>query len=168
MHNKKELKQFLEVLMGYDENVEKEIDVAGAVIYRFNTEEKVPEILMIRRAPDDKWPNVWEFPRGKCDRGPKEKIIDCLKREVREETGLKFKVISYLNKYTYVADEGKRRSTQYNFLCKLEPEDQTIALSKEHSEFKWVSGKGQVNLLAAGEIEDTLNLGLQRIVELNI
>jgi 8-oxo-dGTP pyrophosphatase MutT (NUDIX family) len=167
--NRKELKQFLkELLMSYDKDVQKEIDVAGAVIYRYNTEEKIPEILMIRRAPDDNWPNVWEFPRGKCDKNPKEKIIDCLKREVREETGLKFKVISYLNKYTYVADKGKRRSTQYNYLCKLVPSDQEIKLSKEHSECKWVSAKGQVDLLASGEIEDTLNLALERIVIQNV
>jgi len=169
MQNRKELKQFLkEVLMSYDKDVETEVNVAGAIIYRFNHEEKIPEILMIRRSPDDKWPDIWEFPRGKCDRGPKEKIIDCLKREGGEEVGLKFKVIAYLNKYTYVADKGKRRSTQYNFLCKLLPPDQEVRLSKEHSEYKWISGKGQVDLMAAGEIEDTLNLGLQRIVELNV
>jgi 8-oxo-dGTP pyrophosphatase MutT (NUDIX family) len=91
--NRKELKRFLkEVLMGYDKDVEKEIDVSGAVIYRINREEKIPEILMIRRSPDDVWPNVWEFPRGKCN--AKEKMVDCLKREVREEAGLTFKVIS--------------------------------------------------------------------------
>ena len=169
MQNRKELKQFLkELLVSYNKDVEKEIDVAGAVIYRINLEEKIPEILMIKRAPDDNWPNVFEFPRGKCDRGPKEKIIDCLKREVREETGLKFKVISYLNKYTYVADKGKRRSTQYNYLCELDPPDQEVQLSKEHSEHKWITSKGQVDLLAVAEIEDTLNLALERIVVQNV
>jgi 8-oxo-dGTP pyrophosphatase MutT (NUDIX family) len=162
--NRKELKQFLkELLMSYDKDVEREINVAGAIIYRFNHQEKIPEILMIRRSPDDKWPDVFEFPRGKCDKGPKEKIVDCLRREVGEETGLKFKIISYLNKYTYVADKGKRRSTQYNFLCKLDPSEQQIRLSKEHTEYKWVSSKGQVDILASGEIEDTLNLALERI-----
>ena len=169
MQNRKELKQFLkELLVSYNKDVEKEIDVAGAVIYRINLEEKIPEILMIKRAPDDNWPNVFEFPRGKCDRGPKEKIIDCLKREVREETGLKFKVISYLNKYTYVADKGKRRSTQYNYLCELDPPDQEVQLSKEHSEYKWITSKGQVDLLAFAEIENTLNLALERIVVQNV
>lgn len=165
MHDRKELKKFLtEVLMGYDKDVKEEVNVAGAVIFRVNQEQKIPEILMIRRAPDDHWPNVWEFPRGKCDKGPKEKIIDCLKREGGEEVGLKFRVVAYLNKYTYVADKGKRRSTQYNFLCELVPPDQEIKLSKEHSEYKWVTAKGQVDVLAVGEIEDTLNLALQRIV----
>lgn len=166
--NRKELKRFLETLIGYDKDVEEEVDVAGAVIYRFNEEQKVPEILMIRRSPDDNWPNVWEFPRGKCKYNPDEKIHDCLRREVKEETGLTFKVISYLGKYTYIADKGKRRSTQYNFLCKLVPPDQEIKLSKEHSEHKWVSGKGQVDVLAVGEIEDTLNLALERIVARNV
>jgi len=166
--DRKELRKFLELLMSYDKDVEREIDVAGAVIYRYNEEQKIPEILMIRRAPDDNWPNVWEFPRGKCDKGPKEKITDCLKREVREETGLTFKVISYLNKYTYVAEKGKRKSTQYNFLCELIPPDQEIKLSKEHSEHKWVTAKGQVDVLAVGEIEDTLNLALERIVVSNV
>jgi len=168
MRDRKQLRKFLELLMSYDKDVEREIDVAGAVIYRYNEEQKIPEILMIRRAPDDNWPNVWEFPRGKCVMRPKEKIIDCLKREVREETGLTFKVISYLNKYTYVAEKGKRKSTQYNFLCELIPPDQEIKLSKEHSEHKWVTAKGQVDVLAVGEIEDTLNLALERIVVSNV
>jgi 8-oxo-dGTP diphosphatase len=169
MYNRKELKKFLkEALIGYDKDVEEEIDVAGAVIYRYNKEQKIPEILMIRRSPDDNWPNVWEFPRGKCKYNPDEKIHDCLRREVREETGLTFKVISYLGKYTYIADKGKRKSTQYNFLCELVPSEQEVKLSKEHSEYKWVTAKGQVDILAVGEIEDTLNLALERIVVLNV
>ncbi len=166
MYTKYELRQFLESLIGWDKDVEIEIDVAGAVIYRYNKEEKIPEILMIRRCEDDKYPNVWEFPRGKCTQ--REKIRDCMKREVKEETGLTLKIESYLNKFTYIADEGKRRSTQYNFLCKLDPPDQEVVLSKEHSEYRWISTKGQIDLLAYREIEDTLNAALERISTSNV
>ena len=168
MLDKKGLRKFLEALIGYDEDVEVEIDVAGGVIYRINKEQDVPEILMIRRSSQDNWPNAWEFPRGKCKKVPKEKITDCLMREVKEETGLVLKIVSYLNKFTYVADKGKRKSTQYNFLCELDPPDQEVKLSREHSEYKWVTGKGQVDMLAVGEIEDTLNLAFERIVIPNV
>jgi len=165
MYKRYELKHFLEVLIGSDKDVEKEIDVGGAVIFKKGEHGEVI-FLIIKRAENDTWPNQWEIPRGKCDKIPKEKLIDCLKREVREEVGVSIKVISYLDKYTYIAGKGKRRSTQYNFLCSLDPPEQEIKLSKEHSEYQWITTIGESDLFVnPRELRDTLALAITKINE---
>lgn len=166
MYNKSELKHFLETLIGYDKDVEKEIDVSGAVIFKRGEQGEIIFLLIKRSETDLGWPNQWEIPRGKCDKSPKEKIDSCLKREVKEEVGVTIKVLSYLDKYTYVADKGTRRSTQYNFLCSLDPPEQEIKLSKEHSEYQWVTTIGETDLyINPRELRDTLELAIKRINE---
>lgn len=149
-------KLFQEFLIGQEDKIEKEVNVAGAVILKMN-DEGTKSILLIRRSPSDHYPNHWEFPRGKCDKGDKNKLDECLKREVKEESGLDVDILEYINKYEYIADHGTRRSTQYNYLCKLKNPKQEVKLSKEHSEFKWVTNFGEVELLVSNnEIKRTI------------
>ena len=163
MYEKYELKHFLETLLGYEKDVEKEMNVSGAIIFKKNEGGEIV-FLLIKRSENDKWPNQWEVPRGKCDKGPREKITDCLKREVREEVGVNIKILSYLDKFTYIADEGKRKSTQYNFLCSLDPPEQEIKLSKEHSDYQWISTMGQSELFVnPRELRDTIELAITKI-----
>lgn len=150
------MKLYQEFLLGQDEKVKKEVNVAGAVILKINDEGK-QSVLLIKRAPDDHWPNVWEFPRGKCDKGDKNELDKCLTREVREETGLKIYIGSFIDKYEYLADEGKRKSTQYNYVCKMDPPNQEIKLSKEHSEFRWIQSVGEVELMVPSEMKKTIS-----------
>jgi len=145
---------YLESLIGYDKDVIKETNVAGAVILRVN-EEGTKSVLLIKRSHDDHWPNIWEFPRGGVR--PKEKILQGLKREVREETGLDIDVIEYIDKYEYLADKGRRKSTQYNYLCKMIDQKQKVKLSKEHEEYKWTQSFGQVELLIPAEMKKTVS-----------
>lgn len=145
-------KKYLEFLIGQDEDVVEEINVAGAVIVS-NLSEGGQAVLLIKRSKEDCWPNIWEFPRGKCDHGPNEKIFTCLKREVKEETNLEIIPIKFIGKYEYIADEGRRKSTQYNFLCKLVSETQEVKLSEEHSDFMWVGSIGEVELLVPSEMK---------------
>jgi 8-oxo-dGTP pyrophosphatase MutT (NUDIX family) len=130
----------------------KKVNVAGAIIIKMGDEDK-PMVLLIQRAPDDHWPHFWEIPRGKCDRGDDDNISKCLKREVKEETGLDIYPIQFVEKFQYVADQGKRLSTQYNFLCLMKNEDQEVKLSKEHSNFKWVYSVGEVELMVNPELK---------------
>jgi len=155
------MKLYQEFLMGQDEKVEKEINVAGAVIIRRNEEDSF-SVLIIQRASDDHWPLIHEFPRGKCDKGDKNKLHECLKREVKEETGLNIVIIKYIDKYEYIADEGKRKSTQYNYLCMMTNPDQKIKLSKEHQDYKWVSSMGEVELLVPSEMKKTISKVLNK------
>lgn len=131
------------------------VNVSGAVIIK-----KSPSgsnlLLLIQRAKKDNWPFVWEFPRGKCDKGDESNLKSCLKREVKEETGLDVEPIKFIDKYEYIADEGKRKSIQHNYLCKLKNENQEIKLSKEHDNYKWIQSFGEVELLVPPEMKKTI------------
>lgn len=151
------LKDYLESLViGQADKVEYEVNVAAGVIVRLGENEE-RQVLLIQRAADDHWPSAWEFPRGKCDQGPSEKLYPCLKREVKEETGLDVIPIKFIGEFEYLADRGKRKSTQFNYLCRLEDSEQPIKLSKEHQEYRWVKTAGEVELMVnAGEMKKTL------------
>jgi len=149
------MKLYQEFLMGQDDLVEKEINVAGAVIIK-NNEEGTQSVLLIQRSKKDNWPNVWEFPRGKENPG-ENNIHAALKREVKEETGLDVEIIEFIDKYEYIADRGKRKSTQYNFLCRMKNPNQKIKLSFEHQDYRWITAVGEVELLVPSEMKKTIS-----------
>jgi len=147
---------YLESLLNNDVEPKIKMNVTGAVIVRKN-EEDMEEVLLIRRSEKDKWKLIWEYPRGKCDKTPNEKLKNCLFREVKEETGLDIEIISYIDNYQYIADNGNRLSTQYNFLCKMKNPNQKVKLSFEHDEFRWVSEMGEIELLVPYEMKKTIS-----------
>jgi len=159
------MKLYQEFLIGQDSEVVKEVNVAGAVIVKIN-DENTQSILLIQRSKEDAWPSVHEFPRGKCDKGDENDLKKCLKREVKEETGLDVDIIEYIDKYEYIADEGKRKSTQYNFLCKMKNPDQQVKLSFEHQDYKWVSSVGEIELLVPSEMKKTISHVLNKDVQI--
>jgi len=146
------MKLYQEFLIGQDSEVVKEINVTGAVIIRIGEDEQ-KEVLLIQRDSNDHFPLHWETPRGKCDKGDKNKLHECLKREVKEETGLNVNILKYIGKFEYIAEEGKRKSTQYNYLCSMKNPKQKVKLSKEHQDYKWISNTSQAELLCLPEIK---------------
>lgn len=155
------MKLYQEALMGQEEKIEKEINVAGSVILKVN-DEGTKSVLLIQRSHEDNWPDVWEFPRGKCDKGDQNKLTKCMKREVKEEVGLDVEVLNYIDKYEYIADHGTRKSTQFNFLCKLTNPKQEIKLSKEHQDYRWVQSVGEVELMVPSEMKKTISKVLNK------
>lgn len=145
----------LEALMADEEKVEKTMNAAAAVISRIGDNDR-PEVLLIQRAADDHWPLHWEFPRGKCDKPIGENLIHCLKREVKEETGLDVKPIEKIDIIEYLADGGKRKTKCHNYLCMLKDLDQKIKLSKEHDNYKWITEMGEVELMVMADQKKTL------------
>jgi len=148
------LNVYLEFLNDADKKVTKFVNVSGAIILKQNEEEQ-NSILLIRRSPTDHWKLIWEYPRGKCS--SKENLEKCLKREVKEETGLDVDIIKYIDQYDYIADHGTRKSTQHNFLCKMSNPKQKVKLSFEHDQYKWVSSVGEVELLVPAEMKKTIS-----------
>lgn len=122
------------------------MNVAAAIIVRFKEHDRA-EILLIKRSRDDHWPLFWEFPRGKCDKGENESVISCVKREVKEETGLDIIPLKLVDIYEYNADKGKRKSICHNFLCILENPGQEVKLSDEHRTYRWIGTFGEAELL---------------------
>jgi 8-oxo-dGTP pyrophosphatase MutT (NUDIX family) len=142
--------------MGYDKDVVKEINVTGAVIIK-KGESGEDLVLLVQRDSEDHYPLFYEIPRGKCDKGDSKKLIQCLKREVKEETGLDIIPVKFINKFEYIAEKGKRRSIQYNYLCRMKDPNQEVKLSKEHQNFMWVQTVGEIELLCQPEIKRTIS-----------
>lgn len=141
------------------------MNVSGGIIVK-RDEDGVLRCLLIQRAADDHWPLHWEFARGKCDGGKgnlNEGLIDCLKREIKEETGLDIKPVRYIGEFKYTTRE--RETTQYNFLCSVD-ENQKVKLSKEHDDYKWVNTIGQITTMVnAGEMRNILIKAFQMFEE---
>jgi 8-oxo-dGTP pyrophosphatase MutT (NUDIX family) len=127
---------------------------AGVIMKEGESGEKL--VLLIQRAADDHWPLHYEFPRGKCDKPIGEPIIKCLKREVKEETGLDITPIEFIDEFEYLADGGTRKTICYNYLCKIDNPDQKVKLSKEHDDYKWIGEVGEAELLVMPEQKDTI------------
>ncbi len=145
----------LESIMSDEQKVERVVQAAGGVIMRIGDGDRT-EVLLIQRAADDHWPLHWEYPRGKCDKTPNEDLIDCLKREIKEETGLDVKPIEKIDVHEYLADGGKRKTFCHNYLCMLKNPDQAVKLSKEHDNWKWITELGEVELMVMPEQKKTL------------
>lgn len=88
--------------------------------------------FLIKRSSNSRMPDVWEFPGGKMELN--ENIIDCLKREVKEETNLDAKKVSFLGFNERYDDY------VYKIIFGYIVEGYTgeIKLSDEHTEYKWL------------------------------
>ncbi|SDZ79224.1 5-methylcytosine-specific restriction enzyme A [Thalassobacillus cyri] len=62
------------------------------------------KVLIAKRAGEDKLVGKWEFPGGKVK--PNETYVRALRRELREELGIKVKVSKYLGESIYKYDSG--------------------------------------------------------------
>ncbi len=100
--------------------------VVGAVIEMYP---RAP--LLLRRASDDFMGGCVELPSGTVE--PTETLIDALKREIYEETGLRISSIDQLiDTFDYLSGSGKK-TRQVNFKVSVLPE--TVILSPEHESF---------------------------------
>ena len=129
--------------------------VAGGVVFRVR--DAHVQVLLIKRAADDHWPNHWEFPRGGVE--PGEKFEDGLKREVFEEAGLKVMPLFYLDSFCYAKKDGNKiiqLSIQDNWVCKILNDTGDVKLSFEHDDFQWIAFSSQALLATSGEIQKTL------------
>ena len=153
-------KVLIESLIGDEDKVEYVMNVAAGIVMKID-EDNRKQILLIQRAADDHWPNHWEFPRGKCDKPIGESLIKCCQREIKEETNLDVEVLTLIDTFEYMADQGKRKSICHNFLCRMKDPNQKIKLSKEHQYYKWISELGEAELLVMPDqkksIEKVLN-----------
>jgi 8-oxo-dGTP pyrophosphatase MutT (NUDIX family) len=129
-----------------NEKIKSKMTSAAGIVYRKDDNGQI-QVLIIARSADDHWPLFFEFPRGKCDKPPGEDKIKCLKREVKEETGLDVTPVKFLGTFEYLADNGTRLTTCFNYLCKMDNPKQEVKLSKEHDFHEWISQAGQAELM---------------------
>lgn len=100
---------------------------------------KSGEFLVVKRSDSDEFlPGMWELPGGGSDHG--EDPQAALMREVGEEVGLDVAVGKPLGVHVYFLEKNKEKiqRVEITFLCSFD-EAQSVALSFEHSEYKWIA-----------------------------
>ncbi len=115
----------------------------------YNT--KTHKVLLLQRNDGN---NVWEIPGGKRENN--EDIVNALKREVQEETGL------IINEYkiVYVSPIFENHPVlkpflNIGYLCLVDNSD--VVISDEHIDYKWVSVEELANYLDNDIYNDLLN-----------
>ncbi|WP_116210024.1 NUDIX hydrolase [Streptomyces olivoreticuli] len=100
------------------------------------------KVLLLHRAADDYLGGLWELPSGGVDDG--EGLIEALRREVAEETGLTVTAVGgYLGHFDYRSGSG-RATRQFDFAATAVGE--TVELT-EHDAHLWAdrTQQGQVS-----------------------
>ncbi|MEJ5305499.1 MAG: NUDIX pyrophosphatase [Ignavibacteria bacterium] len=103
------------------------------------------KFLLLKRSPNEKYPNIWQMVTGKIRDG--EKAYETALRELKEETGLAaeelFTVPIVNSVYLSETDEVCLIPV---FLCRVN-EKSEIKISEEHSEYKWLNAEEAEKLL---------------------
>lgn len=90
--------------------------------------------LFVRRNPDDYRGGTWELPGGRRETG--ESVLDCLTREVGEETGLAVRSVDqYLGHFDYTNARGR---TSRQFVFTLTPDKPGPITLTEHDRYQWI------------------------------
>ncbi|MBT2386583.1 NUDIX hydrolase [Streptomyces sp. ISL-11] len=91
------------------------------------------KVLLLHRTADDYLGGLWELPSGGVDDG--ENLIEALRREVAEETGLTVTAIgAYLGHFDYRSGSG-RATRQFSFTATVTT-GETVELT-EHDAHLW-------------------------------
>ena len=77
--------------------------------------EKNRSVLLLKREITP-FAGYWILPGGAVRNS--EKLVDAVKREVKEETGLKVKVLKYVGYYDDLNRDPRRRTIAHAFVCK--------------------------------------------------
>ena len=127
---------------------EDEIDrfVVGGVIKKDDT------ILLLKRPADDFMGGIYELPSGKVEEG--EDLIEALKREVKEETGLEVvDVVKYIGHFDYTSKSGKL-TRQFNFLINV---DEGEIILSEHEDYVWADKEMLKNINVTESVKKILS-----------
>ncbi|MEA2070927.1 MAG: NUDIX hydrolase [Asgard group archaeon] len=112
---------------------EKQIVVVTAII-----ENHKGEILLLQRKPDVIRPNIWEDAGGRLKKN--ESMINGLKREILEETGLQnYKIIKAIATFPPNGANGSKEKLGITYWCKMLSQKEQIKLSTEHQRYQWAS-----------------------------
>lgn len=128
---------------------------AGAVI-EHPTQNK---ILVAKRAKTDHAKNEWELPYGRLNNH--EELVEGLKREVFEETGLTdLKIKKLLRVWHFYRGEKSADKEVFGvtFLCQATSDQ--IKLSPEHDQYRWVEPKKALKMIKVVGIANDVKLYL--------
>ncbi|MCL6098910.1 MAG: NUDIX pyrophosphatase [Bacteroidetes bacterium] len=104
------------------------------------------EFLLLKRAPNEKYPGLWQMVTGAVHK--KEKAFQTALREIKEETNLtpiKFWVVPNINSFYLPEQDNVWLIPVFAAQVKA---GERVVISNEHSDFKWVRKKEAKKLLA--------------------
>jgi len=113
--------------------------VVGALILNKKNE------IFLAKFP--KWRSAWAIPAGKVKYG--ETLIEALKREILEETGLHILDSDFLRIGESICDEGfldgKRHMVFIDFVC-TKYDGQVVLDDRELKDYKWINLESALNI----------------------
>lgn len=87
-------------------------------------------LLILRPSNEENFPSLWAFPGGKPEIG--ETVVDTIKREVMEETGLELEEeIAFLDTYTF--------GTSIGLAYLVRAKNNSVKISSEVLDYRWIS-----------------------------
>lgn len=98
------------------------------------------KILALKRSEQVPSPGVWEIPGGSLEDG--ESLEEGIKREVKEETGLRIDTVTYLSSQAYVVDGEHRLGVKFG----AEVSTDKVKLSAESQDYAWVDSSNYNNI----------------------
>jgi 8-oxo-dGTP diphosphatase len=102
------------------------------------------KFLLLKRRPDDSYPNIWECAGGKYEQP--ETIDQCVFRELEEETGItEIMSIDYLFASCF-KEESTSKTVYVLYYCVTT--NQNVTTHPEHVEAGWFSQKEAMDLVA--------------------
>jgi ADP-ribose pyrophosphatase YjhB (NUDIX family) len=112
------------------------IGVGGGILI-FNSKK---EVLLIKRGKNQKNEvGFWQKPGGTVDYG--EKVIDAMKREIREETNVDVAVWGYLPHTDHIIKKDGQHWVAFNYLGSIRKGVPKIMEPRKHEDLKWFNMK---------------------------
>ncbi|MCX6811673.1 MAG: NUDIX domain-containing protein [Candidatus Berkelbacteria bacterium] len=101
------------------------------------------KFLMLKRNKNEvAYPGKWALPGGKVEKG--EMIMDVLKREILEETGLEIEEPKqFLGDYTFVRPDGHN---VIGFTFAVKAKSNNVEISQDFEDYRWVGPKELKNI----------------------
>jgi len=98
------------------------------------TEEGI-ETLIMKRASNQKYPNIWQMVTGKISEN--EKAYQAAIREIKEETNLKVDKLYIVPNVNYFYNNFDDSITIIPVFAAVITSDENLKISHEHSEYEW-------------------------------
>ncbi|NWG27794.1 MAG: NUDIX pyrophosphatase [Ignavibacteriaceae bacterium] len=123
------------------------------------------EFLLLKRSPEQYYPNLWQMVSGKIKDG--EKAFETAIREIKEETSLtpaRLWIVPNIN--SFYSSDSDYISLIPVFAARVEP-DVEVRISSEHSEWNWFKPEEAKKILAWDGQRKSVDLIVEYFFERN-
>ncbi|MFT4343629.1 MAG: NUDIX domain-containing protein [Candidatus Woesearchaeota archaeon] len=120
------------------------------------------KVLVVRRAPHETmFAGYYELPGGGVEFG--EEPDTAIVREFKEETNLDVEMIAPYMTFSYVTKNDTVHTVEVVYLVKLVGDINTLRLSDEHDDYRWISQEEVDTLTISPEVKRNIHEGFQKI-----